>query len=94
MTERFPFGPSTRAESPLFPREQRVCAITRPRIAVQGGEAAKRTLDGKDRSGIMQGEGKGGSCPLASPAIFTGPSPFFQRPPSMERHAGGARQSM
>ena len=25
-----------------------------------GREAAKRTLDGEDRSGIIQGEGKGG----------------------------------
>ena len=32
-----------------------------------GREAAKRTLDGEDRSGIIQGEGKGGSCPLAQP---------------------------
>ena len=27
-----------------------------------GREAAKRTLDGEDRSGIIQGEGKGGGC--------------------------------
>ena len=27
----------------------------------QGREAAKRTLDGEDRSGIIQGEGKGGA---------------------------------
>ena len=79
MTERFPFGPSTRPEPPLFPREQRV-SPDRPRSG-PGREAAKRTLDGEDRSGIIQGEGKGGSCPLARPAIFTGPSPFFQRPP-------------
>ena len=46
------FGP------PLSPREQRSLlgsARSRP-----GREAAKRTLDGEDRSGIIQGEGKGG----------------------------------
>ena len=30
-----------------------------------GREAAKRTLDGEDRSGIIQDEGKGGSCFVA-----------------------------
>ena len=39
MTERFPFGPSTRPEIPLFPREQRV-SPDRP-AAVQG---AKRPI--------------------------------------------------
>ena len=58
MTERFPFGPSTRREPPLFPREQRSPpGSTR---SSPGREAAKRTLDGEDRSGSIQGEGKGG----------------------------------
>ena len=57
MAERFPSGPSTRPEPPLFPRKQRLSpgsARSGP-----GREAAQRTLDGKDRSGIMRGEGKG-----------------------------------
>ena len=43
MAEREPFGPSTRPEPPLFPREQRPplgSARSSP-----GREAAKRTLD-------------------------------------------------
>ena len=60
MAERLPFGPSTRAEptTPLFPRKQRRPS-DRP-ASRPGREAAKRTLDGEDRSGIIQGEGKGG----------------------------------
>ena len=48
-----------RPDPPLSPREQRVFRIgpSRP-----GREAAKRTLDGEDRSGIIQGEGKGGAA--------------------------------
>ena len=59
MAERFPSGPSTRPETttPLFPRKQR-SPSDRPG-AVQG---AKRTLDGEDRSGIIQREGKGGTA--------------------------------
>ena len=40
-----------------------------------GREAAKRTLDGEDRSDMMKREGKG-----ASSRHFIGSSPFFQRP--------------
>ena len=42
-----------------------------------GREAAKRTLDGEDRSGIMRYEGKGGSCPLAHPPFHRFVSVFF-----------------
>ena len=55
MAERFPSGPS-----PPFPRKQHNppgSARSSP-----GREAAKRTLDGEDRSGIIQGEGKGGTA--------------------------------
>ena len=36
------------------------------RGASQAAGAAKRTLDGEDRSGIIQGEGKGGRLRLLS----------------------------
>ena len=52
MAERF-----LSARPPPFPREQRPplgSARSSP-----GREAAERTLDGADRSGIIQGEGKG-----------------------------------
>ena len=55
MAERFPSGPS-----PPFPRKQHNppgSARSSP-----GREAAKRPLDGEDRSGIIQGEGKGGTA--------------------------------
>ena len=57
MTERFPFGPSTRPDPP-FPLVSSASfgsAQSRP-----GREAAKRTLDGEDRSGTIRREGKGG----------------------------------
>ena len=47
-------------QAPLFPRKQRFpfgWARSGP-----GREAAKRTLDGEDRSGILRGEGKGNRC--------------------------------
>ena len=58
MTERFPFGPSTRPDPPPFPLVSSASfgsARSRP-----GREAAKRTLDGEDRSGTIRREGKGG----------------------------------
>ena len=42
--------------SPFFPRKQRPPGSARSR---PGREAAERTLDGEDRSGIMRGEVKG-----------------------------------
>ena len=51
-----PHGP----DPPPFPREQRRPS-DRPG-AVQGAKRRSRTLDGEDRSGIIQGEGKGGGC--------------------------------
>ena len=71
MTERFPFGPSTRPEPPFFPRKQRL-SPDRP-AAVQGAKRRKRTLDGEDRSGIIQGEGKGGIGLLASESLVEQP---------------------
>ena len=58
MTERFPFGPSTRPEPPPFSlinSHPFGSARSSP-----GREAAKRTLDGEDRSEIIQGEGERG----------------------------------
>ena len=46
------------ARTPLFPHKQPSL-----RIGPQQVQGAKRTLDGEDRSGIIQGEGKGDSCP-------------------------------
>ena len=60
MTERFPFGPASTARNPPpFP-----LINSHPFGSARSGpgrEAAKRTLDGEDRSEIIQGEGKGGS---------------------------------
>ena len=39
MTERFPFGPSTRPEPPLFPREQRVFRVGPEPSRARSGEA-------------------------------------------------------
>ena len=65
MTERFPFGPSTRPEptTSLSPCKQRVF-LDRP-AAVQGAKRRSEPLDGEDRSEIMQGEGKGGPFPMS-----------------------------
>ena len=49
------------AVPPPFPRKQRPPGAARSR---PGRAAAKRTLDGEDRSGIMRGEGKKRSAPL------------------------------
>ena len=61
MTERFPFGPSTRPDPPfsLVSSASFGSARSRP-----GREAAKRTLDGEDRSDTMKREGKGGVLSL------------------------------
>ena len=56
MTERFPFGPSTRPAPPLSLLNSHPFGSARSR---PGREATQRTLDGEDRSGIIQGEGKG-----------------------------------
>ena len=39
MTERFPFGPSTRPDPPLSPREQRVFRIGPEPSRARSGEA-------------------------------------------------------
>ena len=49
MTERFPFGPSTRPEPPLFPREQRV-SPDRP-AAVQGAKRRSEPLTARTDPG-------------------------------------------
>ena len=52
MAERFPFGPSTRPEPPLFPHKQ-----SSLQIGPEQSRGAKRRsvpLDGEDRSGIIQ----------------------------------------
>ena len=72
MTERFPFGPSTRPEPPLFPREQRVFRVGPRR---PGREAAQRTLDGEDQSGTIKREGKGGAS-----LLFGGPNRTVRGP--------------
>ena len=67
MAERFPFGPSTARSNlttrpaPPFPLVSSASfgsARSRP-----GREAAKRTLDGEDRSATMKCEGKGVGAP-------------------------------
>ena len=60
MTERFPFGPSTRPDPPFPLINSHPFGSAR---SSPGREAAKRTLDGEDRSGTMKREGKGGSVP-------------------------------
>ena len=60
MAERFL---SARPHGPPFPLVSSASfgsARSRP-----GREAVKRTLDGEDRSGIIQGEGKGGRASSA-----------------------------
>ena len=54
------FRPGKPDPTPLFPRKQ-PSPSDRPG-AVQGREAAKQTLNGDDRSGILLHEGKGGRC--------------------------------
>ena len=68
MTERFPFGPSTRPDPPLF--SSWAARLPRSARSGPGREAAKRTLDGEDRSGIIQSEGKGGFLPTGAPRHF------------------------
>ena len=60
MAERFPSGPPSTARMPFSLINSHPFGSARSR---PGREAAKRTLDGEDRSGIIQGEGKGDSCP-------------------------------
>ena len=64
--ERFPSVPSTRPET-LLPLSlvNSTFSLDRPG-AVQGREAAKRTLDSEDRSGIIQREEKGGTAGMES----------------------------
>ena len=54
MTERFPFGPSTR---PLFPREQR-CPSDRPG-AVQGAKRRSEPLTARTDLESCEARGKG-----------------------------------
>ena len=62
MAERFlsarPHGPNPQPPFPLVSSASFGSARSRP-----GREAAKRTLDGEDRSDTMKREGKGDSCP-------------------------------
>ena len=80
MAERF-LSARTRPETPtpLFPRKQPFFGSAR---SGPGREAAKRTLDGEDRSGIIQGEGKGDSCP---PRDFRGVKRGKERSPKLCR---------
>ena len=62
------FRPVHRARTtPLFLREQRL-SPDRP-AAGQGAKRRKRTLDGEDRSGIIQGRGERGFLPTGATAI-------------------------
>ena len=49
-----------RANSVSIPIRATKLRLSRSARSGPGREAAKRTLDGEDRSGIIQGEGKGG----------------------------------
>ena len=60
-----PWG-TPRQQSPLFPRKQRSPGSARSR---PGRETAQRTLDGEDRSGIIQGRGERGFLPTGATAI-------------------------
>ena len=60
MTERFPFGPSTRPEIPLFPREQRV-SPDRP-VAVQGAKRRSEPLTARTNLESSRARGKGVGC--------------------------------
>ena len=77
MAERLPFGASApnmndnilyhaldrpRAPRPAPPFPLVSSASFGSARSRPGREAAKRTLDGEDRSGIIQGEGKGGAA--------------------------------
>ena len=57
---REPFGPSTRPEIPLFPREQRV-SPDRP-AAVQGAKRRSVPLTARTDPGSSRARGKGGGC--------------------------------
>ena len=73
MTERFPFGPSRHGPNPplsLINSHPFGSARSRP-----GREAAKRTLDGEDRSGTIKREGKGGPS-----LLFGGPNRTVRGP--------------
>ena len=61
---------------PPFPRKQSL--PFRSARSGPGREAAKRTLDGEDRSGIVRREGKGVLSHWRN-RHFIGPCPFFQR---------------
>ena len=65
MTERFPFGPSTRPEPPLFPHKQPSLRIGPQQSRARSGESGPLTARTDLES--SKGEGKGGSCPLAQP---------------------------
>ena len=67
MTERFPFGPSTRPEIPLFPREQRVSPDRSG--AVQGAKRRSEPLtartdlescEARERGSAVEGVGQTG----------------------------------
>ena len=67
MTERFPFGPNPQPPFPLVSSASFGSARSRP-----GREAAKRTLDGEDRSGTIRGEGKEIRADRASEPVHLG----------------------
>ena len=60
MTERFPFGPSARPETPLFPREQYV-SPDRP-AAVQGAKRRSEPLTARTDLESSRARGKGVGC--------------------------------
>ena len=61
MAERLPFGPSTRPEPPFSLINSHPFGSARSSPRARSGEA--NPLDGEDRSGIIQREGKRGFLP-------------------------------
>ena len=68
MTERFPFGPSTRPAPPLFPREQRV-SPDRP-AAVQGAKRRSEPLTARTDLESGEARGKGDFLPTRVAPTF------------------------
>ena len=83
MTERFPFGPSTRPEIPLFPREQRV-SPDRP-AAVQGAKRRSEPLTARTDLELFETRGKGVLAHWRAPPFSQVRLPSFSAPPGWPR---------
>ena len=84
MTERFPFGPSTRPEPPLFPHKQPSLRIGPQQSRARSGESGPLTARTDPES--SKGEGKGGSCPLAQPPFHRSAATHARKHPHRPIH--------